>query len=340
VQDGPVTTSVLPVLLDVDTGLDDACALLLAAKHPALDVRAVTCVAGNVDVDQVVRNSLAVLAAAGRPDVPVARGASRPLLEPARGARHVHGADGMGDLDHGALGLPPATASADPRHAVELLRDALLEAVAAHERLTLVPLGPLTNVALLLNTFPEAAKGLQRIVFMGGAAAVGNATAAAEFNVWNDPEAAAMVLAAARELDVPVTMYGLDVFYDVRITREEAAALLAAPEVATRLGGALVLAQCERFGDDTATIGDAGAVCAVIDPGGLTTSAHAVHVELAGVRTRGQTVVDRRAWAGDLEHDPHGQAPTVVDVALGVDSERWRRLWLTTLGAHVRAKVV
>ena len=96
----------VPVVLDVDTGVDDACALLLAARHPGLDLRAVTCVAGNADVDQVVRNTLTVLAAAGRGDVPVARGAARPLLEPARDARHVHGEDGMGDLDHDALGLP------------------------------------------------------------------------------------------------------------------------------------------------------------------------------------------------------------------------------------------
>ena len=323
-------TARLPVVLDVDTGVDDACALLLAALHPRLDLRAVTCVAGNAAVDQVLTNTLTVLEAAGRPDVPVARGASRPLVEPARVARHVHGEDGMGDLDHAALGLARPAATADPRHAVELLRDVLL---SADERVTLVALAPLTNIALLLRTYPEAAEGLRRIVFMGGAAGAGNATAVAEFNVWHDPEAAAIVLDDCRELSVPVTMYGLDVFYDVRVTRAEGAALSAGARPAARLAGALVAVQCDRFVAADATIGDAGAVCAVIDPDGMQTGALAVHVELAGARTRGQTVVDRRTWAGDLDHHGDGGLSTVIDVALSVDADRWRRLWLTTVGS-------
>jgi pyrimidine-specific ribonucleoside hydrolase len=177
-------TARIPVILDVDTGVDDALALLLAARHPGLDLRAVTCVAGNAAVPQVVTNTLAVLAAAGRTDVPVARGAARPLVDPPREARHVHGEDGMADLDHAALGLPQETAGADPRHAVELLRDLLC---GTDEPVTLVPLAPLTNIALLLRLYPEAAKGLRRIVFMGGAASVGNATASAEFNIRHDP---------------------------------------------------------------------------------------------------------------------------------------------------------
>jgi pyrimidine-specific ribonucleoside hydrolase len=319
------------VVLDVDTGVDDACALLLAALHPRLDLKAVTCVSGNVGVDQVVRNTLTVLAAAERSDVPVAGGASRPLLEPPREARHVHGEDGLGDLDHKALRLPEPTAQRDPRHAVELLRDVLLEAAGTGERVTLVPMAPQTNIALLLRTYPDVAEGLRRIVFMGGSAGTGNATASAEFNVWHDPEAAAVVLDAAHELGIEVTMYGLDVFYDVRVSRADARTLLAAEHPASRLAGALVEFQCERFGEGDATIGDAGAVCAVIDPAGLQTDRHAVHVELAGARTRGQTVVDRRTWSGDLEHDEHAPSPAVVDVALHVDGTRWRQLWLDTV---------
>src|SRR6185295_1658894 len=179
----------VPVVLDVDTGVDDACALLLASRHPALELRAVTCVAGNTEVDQVLANTLTVLSIAGRDDVPVARGADRPLLEPVRAARHAHGDDGMGDL-----GLPASSRAPDPRPAVELLRDVLLDAVQARSPVTLLPLGPLTNIALLLRAFPDAAAGLREIVFMGGSGARGNVTAAAEFNVWHDPEAAAVVL--------------------------------------------------------------------------------------------------------------------------------------------------
>jgi pyrimidine-specific ribonucleoside hydrolase len=317
----------LPVVLDVDTGVDDACALLLAARHPALDLLAVTCVAGNAEVDQVVRNTLITLDAAGRPDVPVARGATRPLLEPGRPARHVHGQDGMGDL-----GLPAPGRGPDPRHAVELLRDVLVGAARAGRPVTLVPLAPMTNVALLLRTYPEVAAGLARIVFMGGAALIGNATAAAEFNVWHDPEAAAVVLDAAAGLDVPVTMYGLDVFYAPRVSKAQANALITRPSPASRLAGALIRFQCHRFGEHAASIGDAGAVCAVIDPGALTTRRLPVRIELAGSWTRGQTVVDQRDRGGDLAHDPHGLAPAVVDVVLGVDGERYTRLWLETVG--------
>jgi len=322
----------LPVVLDVDTGVDDACAVLLAAMHPDLDLRAISCVGGNAGVDDVVRNTLTVLDAAGRPDVPVARGAERPLLEPARDARHVHGQDGMGDLD-----WPRSTREPDGRHAVELLCDVLLEASTKppEQKVTLVPMAPLTNIALLLRMWPQAAAGLREIVFMGGAAHVGNATASAEFNVWHDPEAAAVVLEAAAELGVPVTMYGLDVFYDVRVTAGEAATLRSAdPGGPGDLAGRLIAFQCERFGTPDATIGDAGAVCAVLDRAGLRTERLPVRVELAGTWSRGRTIVDRRDWSGDLAHDPHGQAPTTVEVALHVEAERYARLWLDTVGGR------
>jgi pyrimidine-specific ribonucleoside hydrolase len=322
-------TDVVPVILDVDTGVDDACALLLAALHPGLELRAVTCVGGNAAVDDVVGNTLKVLDSAGRMDVPVARGAARPLLEPVGHALHVHGDDGMADL-----GWPASDRRPDPRSAVELLRDLLCEAAGGEpaDLITLVPLAPLTNIALLLRTYPEAAAGLREIVFMGGAAHVGNATASAEFNVWHDPEAAAIVLEAAGELGIPVVMYGLDVFYDVRVSREQAGGLIAVGgRGPAELAGRLIDFQCGRFGQPDATIGDAGAVCAVIDRAGLTTTRLPVRVELAGVYSRGRTIVDRRDWAGDIAHDPHGMAPTSVEVALSVDADRYAGLWLRTV---------
>lgn len=313
------------LILDVDTGVDDALALLFAARHPGLQLRAVTCVAGNVGVDQVVTNTLTVLDAAGAGDVPVARGAARPLVEAPRPARHVHGLDGLGDI-----GWPPSARAADPRPAVELLRDEIV----GRPPVTLVALAPLTNIALLLRTYPEAAQGIERFVFMGGAALRGNATAAAEFNVYHDPEAAAVVLDALATASVPVTMYGLDVFYGPAATEGDAELLGAAAHPAPRLAASLLRFGLARYGTGATTIGDAGAVCAVADPAGLTTQRWPVRVELAGTWTRGQTVVDQRPLALDHDHDPHGIAPAVVDVALGVDGARYVELWRSVvLGA-------
>ncbi|MEU3253123.1 nucleoside hydrolase [Streptomyces sp. NPDC006997] len=314
-----MTGQPIPVIIDCDTGVDDALALLFAVRHPGLDVRAVTCVAGNTDVDGVVRNTLTVLEQAGAPGIPVARGAERPLIEPVRVARHVHGADGMGDL-----GLPAPTRKPVDVDAVALLRREIL---ASPRPVTLVPTAPLTNIALLLRTHPEVVGNIERIVFMGGAVTAGNATAVAEFNVWHDPEAAAILLTAG----VPTTMYGLDVFRRVTVPAADVARLRASPEPRLRMAGALLAHRDPASsGDPTPSggLGDAGAVCAVVDPDGLTTEPLPVEVALAPGPTRGQTVVDRRPRPGESEvhHGPRDQP--LVDVALGVDAERYARLWL------------
>jgi pyrimidine-specific ribonucleoside hydrolase len=315
----------VPVICDVDTGIDDAMALLLAVRHPGVDLRAVTCVVGNASLEQVVANTLYVLDAAGAGDVPVARGAARPLLAPPQDAGHVHGADGLGGFSR------PSDRRISGLSAIELLRRELLAAIATGERITLVPLAPMTNIALLLRTYPDVAPGIERIVFMGGAAGSGNATAVAEFNVWHDPEAAAVTLAAAGELDIPVTMYGLDVFYDVVVDGEDAAALRTRPDAGAQLAGGLIDAQRALYGSEAITIGDAGAVCAVIDPEGVGTARYPVRVEVGPGLSRGQTIVDRRSWVGDRHRDPHA-AGTPVDVALTVDAARFAELWLDTVG--------
>ncbi|MFF9058959.1 nucleoside hydrolase [Streptomyces sp. NPDC014882] len=317
-----MTGQPIPVIIDCDTGVDDALALLFAVRHPGLDVRAITCVAGNTDVDGVVRNTLTVLEQAGAGDIPVARGAERPLIEPVRTARHVHGADGMGDL-----GLPAPTRRPVDVDAVTLLRREIL---ASPRPVTLIPMAPLTNIALLLRTHPEVVGNIERIVFMGGAAGAGNATAVAEFNVWHDPEAAAILLTAG----VPITMYGLDVFTRVLVPAADVQRLRASAEPRLRMAGELLAHRDPATsGDPTPTggLGDAGAVCAVVDPGGLTTEPLPVEVSLAPGPARGQTVVDRRPRHGESEihHGPREQA--LVDVALGVDAERYVKLWLTVV---------
>ncbi|HEX4704420.1 MAG TPA: nucleoside hydrolase [Pseudonocardiaceae bacterium] len=314
------------IILDVDTGVDDALAILFAVRQPGLRLRAISCVAGNTDVDQVVANTLRVLDAAGASAIPVARGAEGPLLEPRRDARHVHGADGMADL-----GLPASTRQPAGVHAVELLRKEIL---AAPEPVTLVTLAPLTNIALLLRTYPEVAGRLGRVMTMGGSASVGNASPVAEFNVWHDPEAAAIVFGAG----LPMTMYGLDVFYDVSVPGSVAAELAASDEPGTSLAGRLMLFSAKRNSGDhrvleagAAGLGDAGAVCAVADPDGLTTRSLPVTVAVGAGLTRGQTVVDHRTTAG--EDTVHGLSTErrPIDVALGVDGPRYRALYLNAV---------
>ncbi|NEB00301.1 nucleoside hydrolase [Streptomyces sp. SID13726] len=317
-----MTGQPIPVIIDCDTGVDDALALLFAVRHPGLDLRAVTCVAGNTDVDGVVRNTLTVLEQAGAGDIPVARGAERPLIEPVRTAQHVHGLDGMGDL-----GLPAPTRVAVDTDAVTLLRREIL---ASPRPVTLIPTAPLTNIALLLRTHPEVVRNIERIVFMGGAVATGNATPVAEFNVWHDPEAAAVLLTAG----VPITMYGLDVFERVIVPAADVQRLRGSSEPYLRMAGELLAHRDPATsGDPTPTggLGDAGAVCAVVDPGGLTTELLPVEVALAPGPTRGQTVVDRRPRPGESEIHEGERELTLVDVALGVDVERYVKLWLTAV---------
>lgn len=310
-----------PVIIDCDTGVDDALALLFAVRHPGLELRAVTCVAGNADVDQVVRNTLTVLEQAGAPQVPVARGAERPLLEPVRTAHHVHGRDGMGDLGLPAPGRRPADVDA-----VTLLRREIL---ASPRPVTLIPTAPLTNIALLLRTHPEVTRNIERIVFMGGAVATGNATAVAEFNVWHDPEAAAILLTAG----VPITMYGLDVFQRVIVPADDVRRLRASGEPGAVLAGRLLAHRDPVTGeeDPPGGLGDAGAVCAVADPAGLTTELLPVEVNLAPGPARGQTVVDRRPRPGEAELHGEAREQPLVDVALDVDVERYVKLYLATV---------
>lgn len=313
----------IPVILDVDTGVDDALAILFAVKHPDIDVLAITCVAGNASLEQVVDNTLKILDAADAPAIPVAAGALRPLIEPARSASHVHGADGLGGIQ-----LPATARVAETVSAVELMRRTIMD---AERPVTLVALAPQTNLALLLRTHPEVAAKLERIVFMGGSASVGNATAVAEFNVWHDPEAAAIVLGSG----VPTFMYGLDVFNQVSVEQDAAATLASGDDAVGRIVGALLGNRVALSEDETAQytglIGDAGAVCALVEPETLRIESRPVRIELGGYG-RGQTIVDMRIYGG--EDLLHGLAEewTTIDIALDVDAPRYAELFLETLG--------
>ena len=312
-------TNPLPVLLDVDTGGDDALALLLALASPALDVRGITCVAGNCALKQVVANTLTLLDAIDAPPVPVAAGMDRPILEPGLSAPALHGSDGMGDL-----GLPAPQRTEVDLHAVEFLRRALADAA---EPVTLICLAPLTNIAMLLRLYPRIGDKIERLYVMGGTfAAPGNTTPAAEFNVRYDPEAAAIVLHSG----LPVTLYPLDPFMQVRFTKEEAEKLTQAQGAGARIAGGIALHYCRFFGMDFSLIGDAGTVATVIDPAGAASERRPLHVELSSGATRGATVFDRRIITDGFAREGEW---TDVDVVSRVDAARYRKLMATALGA-------
>jgi inosine-uridine nucleoside N-ribohydrolase len=192
--------SPIPILLDVDTGIDDALALLLAVRSPEVALLGVTTVAGNVDVGQTTRNTLAVLELAGAVHVPVARGAARPLLRRLTTATFFHGPNGLGGVE-----LPPARRTPEPEPAALFL---IRQVLARPGEVTLIATGPLTNVALALRLEPAFGPALRRLVVMGGAARVpGNVSPVAEANFYADPEAARIVF----EAGLPLTMVGLDV---------------------------------------------------------------------------------------------------------------------------------
>lgn len=306
----------LPVLIDCDTGVDDALALLLAARSPALKILGVTCVAGNVPLDAVVPNTLTVLDAAQRREIPVAAGYAGPLVHPLADASHVHGVDGLGLPD-----WPRSTRSPDPRHAVDLMAEIL---TTAPEPLTIIALAPLTNIAGFVQRYPHLLPRIARIVSMGGSAfSGGNMSAAAEFNIGCDPEAAAVVYNSG----VPITLYGLDVFRQVTLTAEEVAALQGAGKNWSPLLGGLLRYVQHRFGHAEPGLGDGGTVAAAILPDALTTHPHRVEIELTGTHTRGMTVVDRRVASKDARH----AAPPNADVAYAIDARRCAKLFVETL---------
>jgi inosine-uridine nucleoside N-ribohydrolase len=273
-----------PILLDCDPGHDDAIALLLALASPELELVGVTTVAGNQTVEKTTANAIRVLDFAGRDDIPVAAGSARPLVREPFVAAYVHGETGLDGPD-----LPPPQREPLAQHAVDFLADRIRERDGA---VTLVPTGPLTNVALLLALHPDARP--QKIVLMGGAIAEGNVTPAAEFNIWADPEAAARVFTSGMD----VTMIGLDITHKALLTsRHEERLSGRVGELVRALLAFYGNFHRETYGWDGSPIHDAVAVAYVSQPELVETVERGVKIETESELSRGRTLVDlwRRA---------------------------------------------
>lgn len=275
-----------PILIDTDTASDDAVALLMALRHPGVEVLAITVVAGNVPLDQAVQNALYVVELAGA-DVAVHAGRAAPLVIPLKTAQFVHGQDGMGDI-----GLPVSGRVPVPGDAVDVLVDTIRRSEPG--TLTLVTLGPLTNVAVAFTRDPSLATHLREIVIMGGTAdAVGNVSAVAEFNIWVDPEAAAIVYGSGAR----ITQVGWDISRKyATITKADAAKLRALGPLGSfviDINGVVDTFATEKTGLDGFDLPDPIAMAVALEDDVATdTRLLNVMVETGGSFTAGQTVVD------------------------------------------------
>jgi len=322
--------SPVPIILDTDPGVDDAMAILLALNSPAIDLKAITVVPGNVTAKQGLANALQIVSLADKCEIPVAGGAQRYLSPKFITGEFFHGQkNGIANID-----LPPAKCKADPRFAADLI----VEMIHKYpHQITLVPVGPETNIALAVMRDPSIVPLVKRVVAMAGSLTGGNTNAVAEMNVFYDPEAAQIVFNAGW----PITMVDVLVGEESALTKEDI------DELATTHGPqndfAVQLLRFRYHGSDKsphpgAVLFDPLAVAVAIDPNIIQTQDMHVDIETKGEFTRGETVANRTGtlendvWNGDryaavgLEHvQPN------VSVSMGVNAERFRHLMVSTL---------
>jgi purine nucleosidase len=315
-------------LIDTDTASDDAVALIMALRAPDIDVRAITVVDGNVPVEQGVRNAL-YTAELCDSNVPVFSGAQRPLQREHMHAEWFHGKDGLGDRNY-----PPARRAHEGTQAV----DAIIETICANPGITLVTLGPLTNVAMALLRAPEIAANVSRAVVMGGAPCCeGNVTPAAEYNIWVDPEAAHIVARSG----LPIELVGWHLC--------RGAAVLNAKDIEyvlsldTALARFVIDCNCrareayrEQTGEHGISLPDPVAMSIALDPAICTSaSSHFLEIETASELTRGMTVVDRLDVSGDdrnfaaWKHARDGG--NKARICWTIDVPRWKQLLFESL---------
>ena len=312
---GLTTTVPRKIILDCDPGHDDAIAMLLAHGSPDIELVAVTTVVGNQTLQKVTRNALSVARVAGITGVPFATGASRPLVRNIEIADAIHGDSGL----DGPV-LPEPEIELDPRHAIDLIIDTIMQAEPGE--ITLVPTGGLTNIAMAVRKEPRIASRVREVVLMGGAWGGGNWSATSEFNIIIDPEAAHIVF----NEKWPLTMVGLDVTHQALATPEVAATIEAIGTGPALFVGELLEFFGETYRDhqgfDSPPVHDPCAVAYVIDPTVMTVRTAPLDVELTGTLTLGMTVADFRAPA---------PADCTTQVAVSLDHARFWALVVDAL---------
>jgi inosine-uridine nucleoside N-ribohydrolase len=305
------------IILDCDPGHDDAIAILLAAHHPAIELLAITTVAGNQTVTKTASNALKVCSLANIHTVPIAQGMDRPLVHIARHAPHIHGESGLDGPN-----IPEPQLQLVPQHAVDLLIDLLLH---SDGDITLVPTGPLTNIAMAMLREPAIIPKIQAISLMGGAMGLGNITPAAEFNIWADPEAASIVFQCGR----PVTMVPLEVTHRALATEQIIARLRSTNRTVANFAADLLLFVADRYravyGLTAPPVHDPCAVARVVDPEIVTTASMHVDIEVKGEFTAGRTVCDKYHRLG---------LPANIQVGQDLNVERFWIMVIETLMSY------
>ncbi|MGD0133617.1 MAG: nucleoside hydrolase [Bryobacteraceae bacterium] len=316
------------ILIDTDTASDDAVALIMALRAKNAQVVAISTVAGNVPVQQATRNALYVTDLC-RVNVPVYQGAEKPLARRLLTADWFHGKDGLGDHDY-----PAPTRSPEKQHAV----DAIVSTVRNNPGLTLVTLGPLTNIALALAQAPDLVRNVARCVIMGGAPCCeGNVTPSAEYNMWVDPEAARIVFRSGLPLEIvgwhlcrgAAVIGPSDIEHIGKIGTKLA-------QFAVECNSTARIAYRKQTGEDGISLPDPVAMSIALDPSiGYESSRHYVDVETASELTRGMTIVDRLGVAAD-ERNRATWAELLdrgfeTKVYWAIDAARWKQALYTSL---------
>lgn len=350
--DRPTRDNPKRVIIDTDPGVDDALALLLALRSPELKIEALTPVAGNVPLNLTLPNALRMVEIAGRADIPVAAGAKAPLFRRLVTATYAHGENGLG----GAVFPEPKLKPVD-LPATQMIRQVVRK--YPHE-VTLITIGPMTNVAAALNAGPELASLVKGLVMMGGSLSGGNITPAAEFNVYVDPEAAKIVFQSG----IPITMVGLDVTRKTSLTDEHQRVLQSSADPVSQAAAKIARNAIDHTRAQGFTVGpnmhDSLAIAAFLDPDILKWKDYYVDVETTGELTAGETL-GYSPTSGDLQRKPElekqaaaemqirGSAPTLAGlktspvirdkylpntkVAVEVDSARFFNLLIGRLSA-------
>jgi len=317
------------IILDTDPGTDDALALMLALNSPELDVRAITVVPGNVTLAMGVENALRMVSLANRCDIPVAAGASKPLFQKLITAEFWHGKNGLADIDL-ALSKCKVDAHFGPDLIIQLVK-------ASPHEITLVPVGPLTNIAIAVQKDPSIVPLVKEVILMGGSISGGNVNAAAEANIYNDPEAAQIVFQAGW----PITMSGLEVGNKALFTQkylDELGQTHGPVNDFIYKVGKFMLDLSAKFGDSGAPMYDPSAVAIAIDPTLVKVQEMHVDVETKGEFTRGETVGNRSGYIErNVLHGDHyviegtDKVAPNTKVCVDVDADRFLKLFVSRI---------